>query len=258
MHEHVTFLNGGKVAPPSLRALLNTPWLLPSNRPNDLVLSPLRLPKGGREDFVGEIRGVLSREECRYLIECSEAVGYETATVSTNTGKAAIVIRNYRRSDRCMIDSDQIAGEVFGRIQHLLPDPSQILLLKNETRRWQLDSINPRLRFLRYDEGGFFDKHGDGNFKDKGSDGAPRRSFVTIQIYLNDGGGEDFEGGGTSFWGPNNESTTCVPEAGKVLLFSHPHLHSGDLLESGRKYAIRSDVMYKSVAIMRRGKEDRR
>ena len=154
-----------------------------------------------------------------------------------------------------MIDSDQIVEEVFSRIRHLLPDPSQILQLKPETQRWRLDSINRRLRFLRYDEGGFFDKHCDGHFKDETEEGVPRRSFVTIQIYLNDGGGLDFTGGGTSFWSSSGSSCTCTPEAGKVLLFSHPHLHSGDLLEGGRKYAIRSDIMYANV--LGRGGESR-
>ncbi|GMI43205.1 hypothetical protein TrCOL_g2606 [Triparma columacea] len=248
LHEHVQFLNEGSssLVDESVSALLSSPWLLSCDRPDisSLTLSQLELPIGSRDDFAAEIRGVLSKKECRHLIECTDALGYETATVSTHKGQRQALNENFRKSDRCMIDSDQIVEEVFSRIRHLLPKPSQILQLKQETQKWRLDSINRRLRFLRYDEGGFFNKHKDGYFEDETEEGVPRRSFVTIQIYLNDGGGVDFTGGGTSFWSSSGSSCTCTPEAGKVLLFSHPHLHSGDRLKGGRKYVIRSDIMY--------------
>ena len=35
-----------------------------------------------------------------------------------------------------------------------------------------------------------------------------------------------------------------VPKTGSVLLFDHRMLHSGDLLVKGRKYTIRTDVMF--------------
>jgi hypothetical protein len=41
------------------------------------------------------------------------------------------------------------------------------------------------------------------------------------------------------------DKITIQPEAGMVLVFEHPLVHSGDELLSGTKYAIRSDIMYK-------------
>jgi hypothetical protein len=35
-----------------------------------------------------------------------------------------------------------------------------------------------------------------------------------------------------------------VPKTGSVLLFQHPLLHSGETVVRGRKYALRTDVMY--------------
>ncbi|XP_063437917.1 uncharacterized protein LOC134718955 isoform X2 [Mytilus trossulus] len=97
-----------------------------------------------------------------------------------------------------------------------------------------------RLRILRYDPGEYFRPHYDGMYKrDNGE-----RSYVTVQIYLNEG----FEGGSTTFIGSHiDERVEVVPKTGSVLVFEHPILHEGSELIAGRKYAIRTDVMYSST-----------
>lgn len=35
-----------------------------------------------------------------------------------------------------------------------------------------------------------------------------------------------------------------MPKTGSVLIFDHPMLHSGEVLVKGRKYAMRSDIMF--------------
>jgi hypothetical protein len=66
---------------------------------------------------------------------------------------------------------------------------------------------------------------------------------VTVQLYLNEG----FEGGATTFleegWHGKKE-TDCVPVTGSVLIFEHHLLHQGSALIKGRKYCLRTDVMY--------------
>jgi hypothetical protein len=94
------------------------------------------------------------------------------------------------------------------------------------------------------------------------------QSFITFQLYLND----DFKGGATRFiseYDAYSEScaeeqedgmfafqraqkphhsaplgNSVMPRTGSVLLFQHDCCHEGAKLLAGRKYAIRSDVMY--------------
>ena len=106
--------------------------------------------------------------------------------------------------------------------------------------------LNERLRFLRYDPGCFFASHMDGTFVRGGEAGPARRgekSLVTCQLYLNEG----FRGGATRFSDWRDEAARyfdVVPRTGSVLLFEHRLNHEGCLLEIGRKYVIRTDVMY--------------
>jgi prolyl 4-hydroxylase len=54
-------------------------------------------------------------------------------------------------------------------------------------------------------------------------------------IYLND----DFEGGETRF-----ERATIRPVKGMALVFEHSMLHEGAEVVRGRKYVMRTDVIY--------------
>lgn len=92
--------------------------------------------------------------------------------------------------------------------------------------------MNERFRFYRYDPGQLFDWHRDGAF----TRSARERSMFTLIFYLNDG----FEGGSTDF-----THDTVAPERGGALFFHHPHLHRGAPVESGRKYVLRTDIMYR-------------
>lgn len=233
----------------------------------------IKLPDN-QTDFAGVIRNVLTPEECLHLIAMTEKVGYEQATVTT-FGDKQVTMTNYRNSSRCIIDSDNLSGVIWERISNLIPNPSQIHSLQREALRegnsetsksesfltnitsrlgvgpresdhWSAYEINHRMRFLRYGSGEYFNRHRDGCYVDRNEDRSRanrRQSWVSFQIYLNEG----FEGGATTFMarGENEEqNVSVVPEAGMVVLFSHPIEHQGDLVVSGRKYAIRSDVMY--------------
>jgi hypothetical protein len=135
--------------------------------------------------------------------------------------------------------------------------------------------LNERMRYLRYDAGTFFAPHFDGSYVrslEAGPEREGERSFVTFQAYLNEGfkGGatrflsvndtENHDGGGDdtpSFWpafltstkrpSGRNPHYNVVPRTGSVLLFQHDCCHEGARLISGRKYAIRSDVMYSTA-----------
>jgi hypothetical protein len=61
-------------------------------------------------------------------------------------------------------------------------------------------------------------------------------------VYLNGG----FSGGETNFG-----EVRVTPETGLGLLFDHYLLHEGTAVISGRKYVLRSDVMYGPVGQLR-------
>ena len=63
-------------------------------------------------------------------------------------------------------------------------------------------------------------------------------SQLTLLIYLNDG----FVGGDTDF-----RDFRVVPKQGDALLFVHDTWHEGAAVESGVKYVLRSDVLYRSI-----------
>ncbi|CAF0866837.1 unnamed protein product [Rotaria sordida] len=69
--------------------------------------------------------------------------------------------------------------------------------------------------------------------------------YETIQLYLNEG----FQGGETTFvhfW-DSTKNVSSIPRTGMVLVFQHDLLHEGAPLRKGRKYTVRTDVMYKPL-----------
>ena len=67
--------------------------------------------------------------------------------------------------------------------------------------------------------------------------------------YLNEGGGADYTGGDTNFLPADvrrraTEAVVFTPSCGDLLVFTHRLLHEGARVAAGRKYAIRTDVMY--------------
>jgi prolyl 4-hydroxylase len=59
-------------------------------------------------------------------------------------------------------------------------------------------------------------------------------------VYLNDG----FEGGETAFH-EGVHFLRVTPERGKALVFYHRQIHEGMPVLRGRKYVLRTDVMYR-------------
>ena len=104
---------------------------------------------------------------------------------------------------------------------------------------WGVLNLNERFRYYRYDIGQTFRPHFDGSFDRSRTEA----SFLTFMIYLNDG----FEGGSTAFYHDGRPRVSVTPRQGMALIFEHHQLHEGAPVESGRKYVLRSDVMYRLV-----------
>jgi hypothetical protein len=118
---------------------------------------------------------------------------------------------------------------------------------------WEASGLNDCWRLAKYYPGDQFAVHCDAAFeRTAGSE----MSMLTANIYLN----EDFDGGRTRFFlndDPQFEwrddfgeaDFSVLPKVGRCLLFRQPpgqsYWHEGEVLGSGRKYLLRSDVMYR-------------
>ena len=111
--------------------------------------------------------------------------------------------------------------------------------------------INPRLRVLKYDacDKDEFLGHFDATTE---IHSLGQTSYITVLLYLNDGGGKDFDGGETEFLSQEcgeesdnqRESMKIVPTAGTAVLFEHDLFHRGRPLLWGTKYVLRTDIMF--------------
>ncbi len=181
------------------------------------------------------IDNVLSLKECSNIIARSEEAGYDAALLNIGRG-LEINAPDRRLSDRCIIDDQKFTNLLFKRIEKFLP---RFHTDSNAGLKWELAGLNERLRILRYGEGHFFAPHRDGSY----SMSRTHRSMLTLMIYLNSGDGVDFVGGATNF--PSQQA--YVPRHGEILVFDHKLLHEGEILKSGTKFCIRTDVMYNRV-----------
>jgi len=173
---------------------------------------------------------VFTLEECEKLIKTSEDTGYTEALVHVGGGRQ-ILMKGYRDGHRVMIDDREFVACLLQRISSFLP-----ATFDNEN----LVEINERLRFLRYDDGDKFQPHSDASY---GRPDYSAATLITLQIYLN----ENFKGGETTFLhrrAGNGKCVPVVPKTGMILVFEHNILHEGSLVKRGRKYTIRTDVLY--------------
>jgi hypothetical protein len=183
------------------------------------------------DEAVFFLHDFFSPAECAAAIARAEAAGFDEAPISTAGG--AVMRKDIRNNARLMIDDPDLAARLFERVRSLLPACPQ--------RGWELCGFNERWRYYRYDPGERFAPHYDGSFV-RNSD---ERSLVTFMIYLND----DFAGGETNFYFLSEEPYLSVrPVRGSALVFVHWKLHEGAPLLEGRKYVLRTDVMYRRVS----------
>lgn len=191
----------------------------------------------GSEQFAIVIENLLTKEECQKWIAETEASGYTRALVNVGGGTERF-IPEYRNSARCIVDDELRAQELWNRVKPFVPSSFSDI-------RAQPVEINERLRFLRYDPGEFFAAHCDGSFAYPGNH--PKRgesSYLTFFLYLND----EFEDGTCRFFASDRKNAEYFDfpvKPGSAVVFEHYMYHSGEAVTKGRKYALRSDVMFK-------------
>lgn len=217
-----------------------------------LSATPLDVP-GHAGAFAVTSAGALSAAEAAACVALTERVGYGAALLNAGYN-AQVLATDVRSGSRCIIDSPAFADALFARIQHLLPA---------SMHGRALVGLNERMRFLKYDGGQFFRMHQDGLFVRQEGPLRGQRSFVTLLLYLNDG--KEYEGCRTTFYDPAMAylftekgvplEAGCAegfmevePTTGLLLLHDHRILHAATPLIAGRKYVLRTDVMYAAAA----------
>lgn len=162
--------------------------------------------------------------ECAAEIARAEAAGFGDAPIIGVRGPE--IRKDVRNNTRVMIDDAERTAELWQRATDYL-----VITFRD----WTAVGVNERLRYYRYDEGQLFDWHYDGAFLRPSGE----RSQLTFMIYLND----NFAGGETAF-----DDHVIVPQQGMALFFVHQILHKGRPVKTGRKYVLRTDVMYRPQA----------
>jgi predicted 2-oxoglutarate/Fe(II)-dependent dioxygenase YbiX len=188
------------------------------------------------------VPNVLTADECAAYIALSEKIGYEPATITTAYG--AELRPDVRNNDRVIYDDEALADTLWELVKDYFP---------TTVKDRNVLGLNERFRFYRYDPGQRFEWHIDGYFeRDNGE-----RSLYTVLFFLND----NFEGGETRFRVRDDDGAKVVavkPITGHTLIFLHDMLHEGAAVTAGRKYILRTDVMYSASANHRsRGWRDR-
>jgi predicted 2-oxoglutarate/Fe(II)-dependent dioxygenase YbiX len=178
----------------------------------------------GERIFV--VREFLTAEECASLVARSEHARYDEATITTAAG--FVMAKDIRDNARLIVDDASLAHGWWQRARPFLPE---------RIDEWHAIGFNERFRFYRYDSQQKFAPHFDGYFRrDTGE-----QSQLTFMVYLN----ADFNGGETKFYNADRElHVTVRPERGMALGFVHLQLHEEAPVVSGRKYVLRTDVMY--------------
>jgi len=176
----------------------------------------------------------LSKEKCQELITLSESKGYDEADISYSTG--AKVDKENRNNSRCLLRDENLRLELEQLILPFVPltlptiKPGGIIEQLNFLR------LSGNFRFYKYETNQKFNKHRDGNIKEEGG-----VSRITVLIYLND----VEQGGETNICDRMLDKPLMVkPEEGKLLMFNHSLLHSGEELLGGVKYVLRTDLIY--------------
>jgi predicted 2-oxoglutarate/Fe(II)-dependent dioxygenase YbiX len=179
---------------------------------------------------------IYSTLECRAMVERAENLGFTAATVSLAGGAQAMP--GVRNNDRVKFDDADLAAQLWARLETSVPATLE---------GWRAVGLNERFAVYRYDPGQRFKRHQDGVVRtDTGEE-----SRFTVLVYLND----ECEGGETIFSDVDRSSgqvrfleTPVQPRSGMVLVFKHELWHEGAPVTAGRKYVLRSDVLYRKDA----------
>eukprot|EP01006_Ploeotia_vitrea_P028514 TRINITY_DN61187_c0_g1_i1.p1 TRINITY_DN61187_c0_g1~~TRINITY_DN61187_c0_g1_i1.p1 ORF type:complete len:310 (+),score=62.95 TRINITY_DN61187_c0_g1_i1:65-931(+) len=220
----------------------------PSQREVEIVKEEIL---GGRGMI---LYNVLTPEECDFFRDQAVELGMQpVAGDSVRAYK-----KSYRNNDRVSAKGDDVAELLWERVKSYIPSSRTVELTPENITiqgKWEAMGLNEVFRICKYDPGGHFSPHYDGDFRRNPNE----RSFLTFMLYLN----SDYEGGTTNFLRDDTQHVLqedghyCAAEdkiissvkakQGMAIIFDHHVFHEGGQLKSGQKYIMRSEVMFKRV-----------
>ncbi|KAK3596503.1 hypothetical protein CHS0354_007410 [Potamilus streckersoni] len=201
------------------------------------------------------LSNTLTAAECHFFIDEGEKLCFD---------QIYGVRDDYRSCKRITFQSTELAVTLWDRVKTHVQDiviegdPHKFhihgipFLLQG---RWHPTGLNDIFRLCRYLPGNHFSPHFDGHYSKSPSE----RSLKTFMLYLNG----DFSDGCTNFVHENqtlykdelgrycaeekNILHSIKPETGLAIIFNHHRLHEGQAVRDGKKYILRSDIMYQNV-----------
>ena len=172
---------------------------------------------------IATIDTFLTPVQCQEFIQFAENQGFAPADVDIGTSRSHLShIRNNTRVDW---HNPELAEQWW--TQKLTNQSLPVFEGKHAC------GLSPHFRFYKYEPGQKFNMHKDGRQQVEG-----HQTLFTLLVYLNDG----YQGGQTLF---RQDNLAVSAETGKALIFEHHLWHQGVKLESGVKYVLRTDVVYK-------------
>ncbi|KAG8891261.1 hypothetical protein FRC01_014799 [Tulasnella sp. 417] len=217
------------------------------------------------------IDNALTPEDCQKLLKAAEdSAPWSAAAIHGGPGdKTGVVVEDYRKSSRILLDDFELADFILSKLKPHLPrealdapkskyhqfgldgegnqDKLKKIFRIKQASPVQLTRLNERLRYLKYVDGDFFEPHCDASYR---TPDHSEISCLTLQLYLN-GSQEGLEGGATQFLSKQKRdvSVDVNPRPGRALIFEQGNLiHCGAKVLKGEKYTIRTDLMYKKVS----------
>lgn len=145
------------------------------------------------------------------------------------------MLTNIRNNERIELQDFALAQEIAAALSHAAPS-----LFAEAVPDRPFAGVDAGFRVYKYVPGQFFKPHRDGDVA-----AGATVSLVTVLVYLNDA-----DGGDTIIMPDGYARRDCwvtvTPRAGDVLLFSHAMWHEGRPVASGKKYVLRTDLLYAS------------
>jgi hypothetical protein len=169
-----------------------------------------------KNHFAAVIDNFMTPAECTQLLSlASESSHSPTPTSSSNpaeptwqralvnAGSGTEVASSMRKSGRYIWDSPELASRLFSRLTPFLTsfglhriENQPLITGLGPAKRGEVfvvAGLNERIRFLRYEGGDYFRPHWDGCYTDDGQGtGVSRRSLLTVHLYLNGEGEQDW------------------------------------------------------------------
>jgi len=202
--------------------------------------------------------------ECDDVLTKARRNGFEYITEASHTAPDGstyrVQLQNPNPHKLSVFCDDAVLQKLWHRLQHfVIPGWKDDECWQQFQQRYGPPlGLNPRLRVLQYDanDDDKFDPHFDATTRVGENNNISR---ITVLLYLNDGGGNDFEGGETLYL--NSHISICntasknnanaetglriTPRTGKLVMFEHDLFHAGAPLKWGRKHVLRTDILFR-------------